>query len=153
MDVAVPPPPVPPSGERHAVAAAPPVPPSGERHAVGAAPPVPPSGERTAIAPPEAAPRESDVALPASFGEREVPPALRTFDPVPASDRPPSRRKPRERPRSTEKTRPPVAASSSPSPATRRTPRRRGILWLILLMLALGAGAMAAAYFWPDLGL
>jgi len=25
------------------------------------------------------------------------------------------------------------------------------VVWLILLMLALGAGAMAAAYYWPDL--
>jgi hypothetical protein len=27
----------------------------------------------------------------------------------------------------------------------------RNIVWLILLMVALGSGAMAAAYFWPDL--
>ena len=42
----------------------------------------------------------------------------------------------------------PPRADSETSP----TPRaRRRVVWLILLMVALGSGAMAAAYFWPEL--
>ena len=44
--------------------------------------------------------------------------------------------------------------SSSPAGTTRRAPtsaprNRRTVVWLILLMVALGTGAMAAAYYWP----
>jgi len=43
---------------------------------------------------------------------------------------------------------PPLVATTSRAPSI--APRnRRTVVWLILLMLALGIGAMAAAYYWP----
>jgi hypothetical protein len=169
------PPLVPPSGERNATPAPPPVPPSGGRSTIPALPPpVPPSGERNAIpAPPVAPSREIDVAAapPDVASSRElhvlapamaivarvtdVRPSLPAADPDLPSTTSRSRRE--SRPRSTQKTYPqtrparadPAVSESGTVPA----PRRRRLLWLILFMLVLGAGAMAAAYFWPDLGL
>jgi hypothetical protein len=76
--------------------------------------------------------------------------AFDTPDPLPVVTRPP---RPRAKP--TQKTRPqPRSGRDSAAAIDRDTgpvPRRRRFVGLILLMIALGGGAMAAAYFWPDL--
>ena len=105
-------------------------------------PPVPPSGERNLVA----SSRELNILAP--------PPAADTAPPDPPS--PPRG----ARPKSTQKTRPTSAHAAAAASAASATssgnettpvPRRRSLVWLILLMIALGAGAMTAAYFWPDL--
>jgi hypothetical protein len=58
--------------------------------------------------------------------------------------------------KATQKTRPQTKPDRITAPAadvdTAPAPRtRRNLVWLILLMMALGAGAMAAAYYLPDL--
>lgn len=73
--------------------------------------------------------------------------------------RPRPKLRPRSRARSTLRTRPDPAPRATPGPSPPRSdrhvrpaaPRGRSVAWLVLLMLALGSGAMAAAYFWPDL--
>jgi hypothetical protein len=76
--------------------------------------------------------------------------AFDTPEPLPVVPRPP---RPRAKP--TQKTRPqPRSGRDSAAAIDRDTgpvPRRRRFVGLILLMIALGGGAMAAAYFWPDL--
>jgi hypothetical protein len=147
-----------------------PMPPRSSRvHDVPAPPP------RVAAAsgspPPVAVPRDLDglPALPDIAASRElevmpglrrtsarhevpVPPAVSEF-PGPPTEPAPTLAKPAGKPRPsrpTQKTRP------EPRPGARihapRAPRRRrSLVWLILLMIALGSGAMAAAYYLPDL--
>jgi serine/threonine protein kinase len=91
---------------------------------------------------------------PTSSRELVVPPAASEF-PGPPTDpttraRPPGKSRPAK---ATQKTRPqPDPARPTPSVVAPRAPRRRGnAVWLILLMIALGAAATAAAYYLPDL--
>jgi hypothetical protein len=73
--------------------------------------------------------------------------------------RPRPKLRPRAWAKSTQRTRPepgPRAARVPSLPCSDRqarpiASRGRNAVWLILLMLALGSGAMVAAYFWPDL--
>jgi serine/threonine-protein kinase len=92
-----------------------------------------------------------EIALPP---ELDAPPTL----PAPAEPaEPTAKRAGKSRPaKATQKTRPqPRPDRAAPATAdadTARSPRNpRNLVWLILLMLALGAGAMAAAYYLPDL--
>lgn len=65
-----------------------------------------------------------------------------------------SRDAPSAGPRDTGSSRPATraAGAASTTDASALAPRkRRSVAWLILLMIALGGGAMATAYFWPDL--
>ena len=118
-------------------------------------PPVPSSRELVALpgAAPAAGPAAAPAAAPEPSGPAESPPA------------PPKKQKIKSRGKATAKTRPqptpapaPAPAPAPPEPAaevdTGATPRRRrNVVWLILLMVALGAAATAAAYFWPDLSI
>jgi serine/threonine protein kinase len=73
------------------------------------------------------------------FGEPEIAPlpvAQAAFPPRPA---PPSQPAPLPAP---------IAQAAAVTPRAEPA-RRRSVLWLILLMVALGVAAMAAAYFWP----
>jgi hypothetical protein len=122
-----------------------------------------------ALAPPAAPPPHRLDGLPvlpdiASSRELEAMPGLRRMPSsrelgvpraptLPAPAEPAARPAGKTRPaRSTQKThpqaRPARAAAARTGPAPRR---RRHVVWLILLMFALGAGAMAAAYYLPDL--
>ncbi|HEX7941006.1 MAG TPA: hypothetical protein VF488_04345, partial [Gemmatimonadaceae bacterium] len=111
-------------------------------------------------------------ALPdiASSRELEVLPGLRRVPSPRAIALPPgpampaesgettARRAGKSRPaKATQKTRPQprpdraTAAPAADADTTRAPRRRRNLVWLILLMVVLGAGAMAAAYYLPDL--
>jgi len=90
-------------------------------------------------------------ALPAP---RQLPPPRSSNAMIPAvpSSKPKSKSKPiapRETaPEPEPAASPPLVATTSRAPSI--APRnRRTVVWLILLMLALGTGAMAAAYYWP----
>jgi hypothetical protein len=92
---------------------------------------------------------------PSSSREIAVPPAASEFPgpPTDPSTRPPGKTRPAK---STQKTRPqPSSARPARSAARLDTVRARrsriNLVWLILLMIALGSGAMAAAYYLPDL--
>jgi hypothetical protein len=97
-------------------------------------------------------PPSHEIALP-----RE--PAATPAQPTPAGPaEPTAKRAGKSRPaKATQKTRPqPRSDRAAADPAadadTARAPRsRRNLVWLILLMVVLGAGAMAAAYYLPDL--
>ncbi|TMQ21973.1 MAG: serine/threonine protein kinase [Deltaproteobacteria bacterium] len=150
--------PPPPAVRRSRSSQPPPVPPT-PRPSLGhetvpppVPPPIPPPRPRTAAAPPPPpmprASRTMDAALPPPVppsGERNLVASSRELDilaPPPAAARPTSAH---------------AAAAASAASATSSgnettpVPRRRSLVWLILLMIALGAGAMTAAYFWPDL--
>jgi serine/threonine-protein kinase len=133
-----------------------------------------------AVAPPPAASVPRDLgglpALPDIASSRElealprlrrassrhealVPPAVSEF-PGPPTDPAPAMAKAADKPRptkATQKTRPqprPAATRAAPRarvPTTRAPRSRRSVVWLILLMIVLGACAMAAAYYLPDL--
>jgi hypothetical protein len=136
-------------------------------------PPPPPPPPRTS---PRAS-RRLDAELPAVASSRDheviaTPPGGIREDASPEVTEP-VRARPRLRPRSwaksTQRTRPDPRSPAALVPSIRAEPeepgtvpsservarpiahRGRGVVWLILLMLALGSGAMAAAYFWPDL--
>jgi hypothetical protein len=134
-----------------------------------------PAHVQAAVAPPPAvpAPRALDglPALPDIASSREIALPLEPAAP-PAPPAPPAPAEPAEltakqagksRPaKATQKTRPqprpdraaadPAAADPAANADTARGPRsRRNLVWLILLMVALGACAMAAAYYLPDL--
>jgi eukaryotic-like serine/threonine-protein kinase len=97
-------------------------------------------------------PSSREIPLPAAPAAPPAPPALAE----PAE--PTAKRAGKPRPaKATQKTRPQLkadraAADPAANADTARGPRsRRNLVWLILLMVALGAGAMAAAYYLPDL--
>jgi serine/threonine-protein kinase len=107
-------------------------------------------GTLSGMPPPPPVPSSRElVVLPA---ERAAPAAV---PPGPAPV--PPKQKVKSRNKSTQKTRP----EPRPADAVVRAPARdigtgpirgrRRLIWLILLMLALGGGAMAVAYYWPDL--
>lgn len=77
--------------------------------------------------------------------------AFQEFGPYLVYERLGQGRPPRpSRNRSRHRQRAPLGSQRSPPPGVE--PRSgHSVLWLTLLMLALGAGAMAAAYYWPDL--
>ena len=119
--------------------------------------------------------RKLDAALPAVASSRDVEviavPAGPLFQDVSPEVTEPVRPKlkPRSRTKAALRTRPEARPRASSVPAlgaepgvapspdrdrdARRpdAPRRRGAAGLILLILALGCAAMAAAYFWPEL--
>jgi hypothetical protein len=102
-----------------------------------------PSQTLRAVVPPAPPSRPIDLVLPPSglpedlFGEPGATPVT-AAKPRRARTVPPTEKiKPRARP-----------GSGAAKPAA---PRQRGTaLWLLLLMIALGAAAMATAYFWPS---
>ncbi|HMG53209.1 MAG TPA: serine/threonine-protein kinase [Kofleriaceae bacterium] len=169
----VPPPPTPRSTRTQGVASPPPPPiapprPSLLRDASPApALPRPSLRELQALGPPPSvsSSRELDVlARPPPRSTRPVPPPPGEMPEPPSLEPAPSaRRGAKPRPGSTQKTRPqprPTARAAAAHGLPAALPivlpiaparARRGLLWLIALMLALGAAAMAAAYYWPDL--
>jgi serine/threonine protein kinase len=143
-----------------------------------AAAPVPATAPRksitveTAVPPPPAPPPPVPLAT-GSFQPVVVPSRDADLIVMPRSEPPkPVRKlKPRSQLKATHKTRPatrqqtdlvpalgsgplppPVAAPRRAESILPRAPvRRPSVAWVILAILALGAGAMAAAYYWPDL--
>jgi serine/threonine protein kinase len=129
------------------------------------APPAPRTGARAS--------RQLDAELPAVASSRDVDviaaPADHMFEnEIPEVTEPVRPKlKPRSKAKATLRTRPQAGPVPRPggepspggAPGTDRNarnardaaPRRRGATGLILLILALGCAAMAAAYFWPDL--
>jgi hypothetical protein len=89
-----------------------------------------------AVVPPVPAPQPHSV--PEAMFEQPAPPPVASAKPRRARTVPPTEKiKPRHRPQ-----------IDVVKPAA---PRQRGTaLWLLLLMIALGAAAMATAYFWPS---
>jgi serine/threonine protein kinase len=133
-----------------------PAPPPRVAEASGSPPPVPlvRSIDDLPVLPDIASSRELDVLprlrRPSTRHEVAVPPAVSEFPGSPTEVAPPALARPAgtSRPtKATQKTRP------QPRPAAPiAAPRaRRSLVWLILLMIALGSGAMAAAYYLPDL--
>jgi len=110
---------------------------------------VPPGSmfEMPAPEPPSARPEAAKPEPPRAEPEPRPEPAQpRATAAVKPSQARPSQAVPAEaQPARTVRTRRPPRAAAPPAPAT-----RRGWLWLVLLMVALGAGATAAAYYWPD---
>ncbi|HEX3479880.1 MAG TPA: serine/threonine-protein kinase [Kofleriaceae bacterium] len=92
-----------------------------------------------------------EIALPP---EPAAPPPRPAPEPAEPTAKPPGKSRPAK---ATQKTRPQprsdrATANAAADAETARGPRsRRNLMWLILLMAALGAGAMAAAYYLPDL--
>ena len=165
-----PPPPVPRARARDSVPPPAP-PPRASLPPDAAAPPSPPSPPSLLPLPP---PRPSAAMLPAVPPSRDievivVPPGGMFDAPAPEPAEPENsdskaKNKPRSKPKAKpkpaskpvppQKTDPEPAASPPPVATIHRAPsiaprNRRTVVWLILLMLALGTGAMAAAYYWP----
>jgi hypothetical protein len=107
-------------------------------------------GTLSGMPPPPPVPSSRElVVLPAEpAAPAAVPPG-----PVPV----PPKQKVKSRNKSTQKTRPEprpadaVVCAPARDIGTGPIRGRRRLIWLILLMLALGGGAMAVAYYWPDL--
>jgi len=174
-----PPPPPPPKRSRPPEDVGPPPVPS--RTAESVVPAIPPSREiEVIVVPPggmfdEPAPEPTEPAKPAPKAKAKAkakakPEAEAKAKPEPKPKTKPEP-KPKTKPEPKPKTKPepkakanpepepkPKTTSASPPPKATEDPvpdaqpgKRHTVLWLILLMIALGTGAMAAAYYWPDL--
>ena len=127
--------------------------PSPTRDASQAFRPVVAPGSRpfaTVTPPPGPAPISPPHAAPLPGRDSSQPFAL-VATPPPGHALPGSPSTPPAATQTTSAKRPPAPAGRVDKPRARSEPqRRRTVLWLVLLIIALGIAAMAAAYFWPS---